>query len=966
MFKLYQALSLAITLKRLLMIVIILISIKVSAQKQNTQQGILQPLALREVSGIVKDSLNIGLPGVTVRLTSDKDTVVIGTNPNGEFIFRNVKSAIYTIAVNSIGYKSFVAKYKQNDAVAKIVMAPIILQADSKTLDVVVINGAPSITYKTDTVEYNASDYVVRENANVDELVKKMEGMEMGNDGSVVHQGAPIAKAKINGKLYLGGDVATALQNLPAEIVEKIQVVDDYGDQAERTGIKDGEPEKILNIVTKRDKSVGNSMNVAGGAGNNERYEGSVFATRLNANQSIGLNVRLNNTVNGVANNNANLGGGNGNNNGGGGRGNGGNNTPNLNAFGGSGGITNNGNSSFSYRDQINPKIKINTNYRYSFNNTNSLNSSVAQIPSVRGNTFSSNEGSSDNDTKSHNLNFELEADLDSSNFLRITPTFTYSSTLSSNKSANLQRFVAVDPSPQNQSFRQDQTGNNSNRNTRPNYGITAFYQHLFSKPRRNISLQVSLTNNNQEAEQDRNARILYYDGLSDVVLKDSLINRIVNRDNLTKNYRASLTFAEPLTANTQLEFNGQITYNGYENTATTSNVFGDGSQQLVDSLSNIYDYSFTQTRLALNYRYGVSKDSKVKFSVGVTAVPAVLSGTKESLGTSTKRTSFNVIPIARFQYLWSRQHSLQLNYSGNANEPSFDQIQPVRDVSNPQNPVVGNPDLKVTFNHSINTTYNNYIASAKLNYSINANATFIENAVVRNVVQISDAFNSRKNETRFVNLNGVYRVNANHSISKQFGNRKYNLALNGNTSYNNGVSMSDNIKNITTTWNFNERFGPRINPTEWLEVNPFVSYSFIKSNNTLPSSLDSKTKTIALNIDGKFYMWKTLIFGYSASKNYVSGINANITNNPFVINAYLEKEFYKRRAKLTFQAFDLLNQNNFVNRNILDNGAIVDTQSNALSQYFMVRLSVRLQKWSGAKPRNGNELMRRGDGSFN
>ncbi|TKB97193.1 TonB-dependent receptor [Pedobacter cryotolerans] len=962
MFNIYQAVSFLLSYKRLLVIIILLTTIEAIAQQQNPPKNVISPLSLREVSGIVKDTTNVGIPGVTVRLTSEKDTLIMGTNPDGMFRFINVKSAVYTISVNSLGFKSFIGKYRQNDATAKIQMAPIILKADSKTLDAVVINGAPSITYKTDTVEYKASDYVVRENATVDELVKKMEGMEVGNDGSVVHQGAPIARAKINGKVYLGGDVATALQNLPAEIVEKIQIVDDYGDQAERTGIKDGDPEKILNIVTKRSKSVGNSINVTGGAGNNDRYEGSVFATRLNTNQSIGVNIRLNNTVNGVANSGNSSGN---NNNGGGGRGNGGNNTPNLNAFGGSGGTTNNGTSAFSYRDQITPKIKINTNYRYAFNNTNSINSSIAQIPSIRGNTFSSNEGSSTNDTKSHNLNFELEANLDSSNFLRITPTFNYASTVAGNESSNLQRFVAAEPSPDNQSFRQDQTGNNSNRNTRPNYGITAFYQHLFAKPRRNISVQISLNNNNQEAEQDRNARILYYDGLSDLVLKDSLINRVVNRDNLTKNYRASLTFAEPLTVNTQLEFNGQINYNGYDNTAITSNIFTDGSKQIVDSLSNIYDYSFTQTRLALNYRYGVSKDSKLKFSLGVTAVPAVLSGTKESLGTSTNRSSFNLIPIARFQYLWSKQHSLQLNYSGNATEPSFDQIQPVRDVSNPQNPVVGNPDLKVTFNHSVNTSYNNYIAIAKLNYSVNANATFIENSVVRNVVQISDAFNSRKNETRFVNLNGVYRINTNHSISKQFGDRKYNLSLNGNISYNHGVSMSDNIENVTTTWNFNERFGPRINPTEWLEVNPFVSYSVIKSNNTLPSSLDSKTNTLAFNIDGKFYMWKTLIFGYSASKNYVSGINANITNNPFVINAYIEKEFYKRRAKLTFQAFDLLNQNNFVNRNILDNGAIIDTRSNALSQYFMVRLTMRLQKWSGAKPRNGDQMMRRGDGGF-
>ena len=219
MFNIYQAVSFLFSYKRLLIIIILLTIIEANAQQQNPLKNMLSPFSLREVSGIVKDTTNVGVPGVTVRLTSEKDTLIMGTNPDGKFRFINVKSAIYTISVNSIGFRSFIGKYKQNDAIAKIQMDPIILKADSKTLDVVVINGAPSITYKTDTVEYKATDYVVRENATVDELVKKMEGMEVGNDGSVVHQGAPIVRAKINGKVYLGGDVATALQNLPAEIV---------------------------------------------------------------------------------------------------------------------------------------------------------------------------------------------------------------------------------------------------------------------------------------------------------------------------------------------------------------------------------------------------------------------------------------------------------------------------------------------------------------------------------------------------------------------------------------------------------------------------------------------------------------------------------------------------------------------------------------------------------------------------
>ncbi|WP_233260747.1 beta-sandwich domain-containing protein, partial [Pedobacter sp. HMWF019] len=276
-------------------------SMYVRAQRPGKQE-LPPPLALREISGIVKDSTDLGVIGATVTLTSPKDTLKVSTNTDGIFVFKNVKSATYTLMVQSIGYIPTKAmRYKQNDAVARIVMDPIVLQEQKNNLNEVVINGTPSITYKTDTVEYKASDYIVRPNSTVDELLKKMEGMEVGNDGTLVHQGQNVTKAKLNGKEYLGGDIANAIKNLPAEIVDKIQIVDDYGDQAARTGIKDGDPEKILNITTRVDKSVGNMLSVNGGAGNNKRYDAGLFGTRINGNQTIGVNAKFNNTVNGVA-----------------------------------------------------------------------------------------------------------------------------------------------------------------------------------------------------------------------------------------------------------------------------------------------------------------------------------------------------------------------------------------------------------------------------------------------------------------------------------------------------------------------------------------------------------------------------------------------------------------------------------------------------------------------------------------
>ncbi len=909
------------------------------------------PLPLREISGIVKDTTDNGVPGATVRLSSEKDTLVVVTNGDGIFVFKNVKVATYTLSISSLGFRPLVGKFKQNDAIARVVMDPIILkEAPANTLNEVVINGTPSITYKTDTVEYKASDYIVRENATVDELLKKMEGMEVGTDGSLVHNGTAVTKAKLNGKEYLGGDLANAIKNLPAEIVDKIQIVDDYGDQAARTGIKDGDPEKILNITTRADKSVGNILRLNGALGNNERYEAGAFGTRINKNQQIGLNANFRNTVNGVA------GGDNG------GRGQGG---------GGSGGTTTFGNGNFSIRDKIGKKIEYNINYGFSGTDVIALNNSFTEsVTKIRtsmqtdslAKTFSTRGSRSNNDSKNHNFRAEVEINLDSTNFLRIAPTITYSSSVN-NRADSLYQTGFV---------HQNQISMNTNSNDRPRIGGTVFYSHLFEKKRRNFSLTAEINRNNVESDQQQRADIRYFLNEAETIFRDSLVNRIIARKNLQSTYRGSVTYVEPLTPNTQLELNAQINSNSYDNTATTRNVNTIGYSQVIDSLSNIYDYSFTQARIALNYRYGMNNLSKVRFSAGLTAVPAVLSGTKVSLGTTTNRNSFNLIPIARFEYLWSRQHKVSFNYSGNAVEPTFDQIQPVRDVTNPQNPVIGNPDLKATFIHTLRTDYNNYLANSKLNYSINGSVSFTDNAVIRNSTNVIDPNivvlpgekPVRIIETSFQNRDGVYRINGNYSISKQFNNRKYNLSFSGSASYEHRLTMNNGELNVNTVQTFIERFGPRINPTEWFEINPYVSYNTSLSANSLLKN-NNEINTLALNVDGKIYVWESWILSYNASKNYVSGITSNITSNPFVINASLEKELFKRRGKITFQAFDLLNENNFISREINNDGGYTDTRSNALSRYFMLRFSMRIQKWTGARGRNNAQPMRRGDGSF-
>ena len=230
-------------MKRILLLFsVFILSLQLSAQQK------------REVSGVVKDTTNNTVIGATVSLVSSKDTLRTSTNADGLFIFKNVQSGQFLLSVKSIGYVNYNKRFLYNDATKNIILDAVVLKAQNNLLNEVQINGTPAVTYKEDTVEYRASDYKVRENATVDELLKKMEGIEVDKDGAVTAQGMEVTRARVNGKTYSGGDVANAIQNLPADIVEKIQIVDDYGDQAARTGIKDGEPQKVLNIVTRSNR----------------------------------------------------------------------------------------------------------------------------------------------------------------------------------------------------------------------------------------------------------------------------------------------------------------------------------------------------------------------------------------------------------------------------------------------------------------------------------------------------------------------------------------------------------------------------------------------------------------------------------------------------------------------------------------------------------------------------------------
>jgi hypothetical protein len=376
-----------------------------------------------------------------------------------------------------------------------------------------------------------------------------------------------------------------------------------------------------------------------------------------------------------------------------------------------------------------------------------------------------------------------------------------------------------------------------------------------------------------------------------------------------------------------------------------------------IDSLSGYYDYQFIQSSFGLNYKLNANKYS---VAIGARVI-------KSELVTRNKNTGdLLIVPIARFQYKFSVTQKFDINYLGTPIQPAYNQIQPIPDYTNPTNPIIGNPNLKPGFLHSINAAYENYIVNSKFNIAANLKANFINNQVVNNTILLyQQTLGNFLNYTYYSNLNGNYNLSGTYNISKQTNNRRYIFELNGIVQVGHSTAINNNFENINSTWRFNERLGPKFEPTENVEVNPFFSYDVFRSSNTLPNANNSNVQAFSLNLKGRLFL-RTYRINYDISKNFVSGINSNITKNPLIVNFTIEKQFFKRKnGTVQLQVFDLLHQNNFVNRVITPN-SITDTRTSALSRYFMLSFVLNLQKWAGSpKSKDGKPLLRKNDGSF-
>ncbi|MDO3624810.1 TonB-dependent receptor [Mucilaginibacter sp. BT774] len=921
-------------LKHLLTVIILIITAQAYAQTG------------RPVSGVVRDSTGTTIPGATIKLLTGKDSTTVATDMNGKFSFPSVPVNQFSLVVFSVGYQPIKRRFVLNNDKTAAELAPIVLKSDAIALKGVVISDVNAVKIKEDTVEYNAAPYKVRQGAAVEDVIKKLPGVDVDKDGNITAQGKSVSKVRLNGKDYMAGDVTSLTKNLPADLVQNIQVVDDYGDQANITGIKTGDPQKVLNINIKQDKNYGyfGQATVGGGrdaipqthgSTDDDRYIASANVFSFNGNRQIAVSGNLNNTNTNLFN----FGGG-------GGRGGPGGPPP---GFGGStNGITTARSFGLNYRDSWGKHVTAYGSYSFSNNSVNTITNSIQNNISPD-NPTTNNTNTNENDGKlNHRFNFNIEWKPDTVNYFKITPSYSYASVLT-NETQTSDLFAS------NTGITQSKyTLDLISHSTAPNYGLNVLYNHRFSTRGRNFS--VLLTSGSTKNNQYQNPVYDYLPGSKITAPADQRINT----DSRTDSVGAALSYMEPLSKLSFLEFNYGYHYANTTADKTTDTLADNGNINRYDLLSNDYKFQYITNRFGLNYRF---IDKQYNYTLGVSAQPTLLQGSSLE-SAPTHITTFNVSPVARFVYNFSRSQALTINYNGSSNSPTYSELQPVTDYSTASYPVQGNPDLKPEYNNTFSIRYNKFdFASGNVFFS-NMNFTATNDKIVAKTVTYPRNYPVKNLAgtilTQYQNADGYYSASAFYLYAKPWQKRKYTLFINGNISYTNNISYLGSVdtvnfletdqKNMAKNLVLTQGARFRVDITDVIDATANASYSINHSINSVPqANVNNNYRTINLGVSGKNYLWKDWTVSYDYTKTLYEGYTG--ATNPNILNAYIERRFLKGNVgTLRFAVNDIFNENTAYTST--QNGSYINQSNvNRLGRYYMLTFTLRLQKFAGKSP---------------
>ncbi|WP_153799477.1 TonB-dependent receptor [Foetidibacter luteolus] len=892
---------------------------------------------------IVDTSVNKGLAYATVSLVNAGDSTLVTfsrADSSGWFRFSNIEKGSYLISASYVGYGPVWHPVKVTGNMATQDIGLVHLINIARLANVTVADKRPPVTINNDTLEFNTENFKTQPNAVVEEMLKKMPGVTIDNDGTIKVNGQTVRRVLVNGKEFFTGDPRMATKNLSADAVDKVQVFDKKSDQAEFTGIDDGNQQKTINLKLKKDKANALFGRVTAGAGP-KRYDAQANLNRFNGDEQLSFIGMGNNTnrqgfsMQDALNFSGELSrgmrngggvvirtGGDDNNNG----------LPVTGLGQNQQGIAKTFAGGVNYSNAWNNRRSdFNMSYTASDINLQTNKQTFTQNLSPQNPFNRVDSSNSVKEVTQHRINLMLDQKLDTFTSLKITPSVTFQD----NRSVNNSLYQSVN---EKSVLLNNGYSNTSTDASAFNFTSDMLLRRRFAKKGRTVSANISLGYNNSKSAGAQHSLNTFYDVAQNPA--DSLINQRNNRDAVTKNFGANMVYTEPLGKHALLEASAYYNINKGESDKQTFN-FNNGSNKYdrLDSLlSNSFSSRYAYTGGGLRLR---SNKNKTSFSVGAQVQYAILNSYNNTTGNNIRQSFNDVLPGFNYQYQISRTKNLRVDYSTYTTQPSVMQLQPVADISDPLNISIGNALLRRQYNHNMSINYFGANMATRKNLMLFFSGTISKSAIVYS----DELAPNGSRVTRPVNADGVYSIISNINYGFPLKKLKSRLELELTTTYNNNISFINANRN--TIKNFSA--GPRINYN--FDIDTTISLQF-----TARLTYNSTQYTLQPLFNNKYFQQSYAVdmtnflpagftvnnqFTYTINTGRTSGFNARVP----LWNVSLARGFMKnKRAEVKLAVMDVLNKNIGITRSVNQN-YITDQKYNVLNRYFLLSFTYGLNK---------------------
>jgi len=851
------------------------------------------------------------LPGATVELIKLSDSTRLGTATDtaGFFQIEGLSKGKYFMRVSYLGYESHIANINlvKNTDLGKIALQPSGHMLKEATITAAVL----PVQQKGDTTEFNAKAYKVHPDADAADLVKKMPGMEVSGQDVKAH-GESVVKVVVDGKPFMGTDPYAALKNLPAEMVDKVQVFNEKSDQEKLTGVSEGPTTKTINVITDPNKRIGEFGKTFLGYGADGNYIGGVNMNKFDGKRRLTVallsdNVNIQNATG-----------------------------QDLVGLPSGGGISTIQSAALNYTDSIGKKIDFALSYNFYQNKTSGLRSTIRHyvLSSDSGQTYNENSNNSNNNYN-HRVYMRFNYTIDTMNIILFTPQ------MSVQKNYGLSSLLGYTMDTTDL-LNQTMTNNNS---TGLGYNLNAGLNavHKFQKTGRNISLNANISDNHNEGTNRLNSQNLFFTGPG----SDTLNQRSVTyRDGMY--ISSNLNYVEPITKKTLLQFQYSFTdqpSQSERNTFNYSNI--NNAYDLLDTtLSNTFKSTTLLNKLGTSYQY---KGDKLSTTVGIYYQYTTLHNNQElPIRFIADYFYNNVFPGLSIQYKFTDKKRLSFYYTTNTSTPSVSQLQNVINNTNPLLLSEGNPELRQQYSHNFTFRYNATHKSSSFNSYISG--TIIQDNITNNTIlaqadtaiAIGDTLRKGGQLTVPINVQGYWNTRFHADYGFPFPAIKCNLSFYMNGSYSHSPGVINNALNYSENENGSLGFSVTSNINENIDFTFQSNSSYNVTHNTTNPNLSTNYFNQSNSLSLNCILPYSFVFHSDVSYQYNSGLSAGYNQNYVLWNLSFGKKFLKsKRADLRITIYDLLKENTNIQHNVTEI-YIADVRSNTLQRYFMLLFSYK------------------------